>query len=92
MASTHQHRLLKPKYRPDFRDLTILRDHANPSVKYVSYISRIDGYRDVSDGVIHSIIAVHGLAADPIGTWVEKSQNWNWLEHQLVEIVPRARV
>lgn len=39
-----------------------------------------------------SIVAVHGLAADPIETWVVKEEKWNWLENQLVSIIPEARV
>lgn len=37
-------------------------------------------------------MAVHGLAADPVGTWVEKEEKWNWLENQLVGIIPEARI
>lgn len=40
----------------------------------------------------HSVIAVHGLAADPIKTWVDKKEKWNWLENQLVDIIPGACV
>ena len=40
----------------------------------------------------YSIIAVHGLAAHPIKTWVQKKEEWNWLEQQLVNIIPRAQV
>ena len=25
-------------------------------------------------------------------TWVDKDENWNWLENQLVDLIPRARV
>lgn len=35
---------------------------------------------------------MHGLAADPVGTWVQKKEDWNWLENQLVDSLPRARV
>jgi hypothetical protein len=38
------------------------------------------------------VIAVHGLAADPIVTWIEKKEEWNWLENQLVSLLPKARV
>jgi hypothetical protein len=37
-------------------------------------------------------VAVHGLAADPVGTWVAKKGEWNWLKKQLIEIIPDAQV
>lgn len=39
-----------------------------------------------------SVIAVHGLAAHPLETWVQKSEKWNWLENQLIDLFPSARV
>lgn len=40
----------------------------------------------------NSILAVHGLAADPVQTWVTKEGKWNWLDNQLVNLIPEARV
>jgi hypothetical protein len=37
-------------------------------------------------------VAVHGLAANPVETWVVKKGKWNWLENQLIDIIPDARV
>ena len=37
-------------------------------------------------------MAVHGLAAHPVETWVAKEGKWNGLQHQLVRIIPGARV
>ncbi|SLM34104.1 Alpha/Beta hydrolase fold [Lasallia pustulata] len=47
-----------------------------------------------SGAVSVNVIAVHGLAAHPLYTWVRKGvdKSWNWLEHQLVEFIPGARV
>ncbi len=39
-----------------------------------------------------SVVAVHGLAADPLQTWVAKKGEWNWLKNQLIEIIPDAQV
>jgi hypothetical protein len=85
------HRLLK-EFNPDYRGLRILYDHDDPSVKYIClFTSNIDGLRKHWQSH-YSVIAVHGLAADPVGTWVQKKQNWNWLENQLVSSLPRARI
>lgn len=37
-------------------------------------------------------MAVHGLAADPVETWVTKNGKWNWLKTQLISIIPEAQV
>lgn len=37
-------------------------------------------------------MAVHGLAAEPVGTWVTKNGKWNWLKAQLIDIIPKAQV
>lgn len=37
-------------------------------------------------------MAIHGLAAHPVETWVAKKGKWNWLENQLLSIIPEARV
>lgn len=42
--------------------------------------------------LVYRVIAVHGFGAHPVNTWVEKSEGWNWLERQLVDLIPRASV
>lgn len=86
------HRLLK-EFNPAFRDLKVLRDHASPSVKYVLHHHWLTLIKKADNtNAIHSVIAVHGLAADPIKTWVHKDEDCNWLENQLVDLLPEARV
>ena len=52
-------------------------------------------HREQNLTVGNSVVAVHGLSADPVTTWADKSEKNeqpNWLERQLVDIIPEARV
>lgn len=55
-------------------------------------MAKFDAFQKNKADNWHRILAVHGLAADPIRTWVETKEEWNWLENQLVSIIPEARV
>ena len=57
-------------------------------------------HQQISDELYHSIIAVHGLAANPVYTWIKKVPNADhngyteilWLKHLLPVKVPKARI